>query len=91
MSLAYGDEKRLAPQAEKMNSKKRKLSLSMISIGEKKKKVVTCSECGDKDEVRGPETEDLRIRVDEGKVKMMSKEAKKEDLEKMGKEKTKEV
>lgn len=68
----------------------RKLSLSMISI-RKKLKTATCDERREKNGVWGAETREMKPKTDEGKMKTVSSEMKKENVAEGEKEKIKEA
>lgn len=76
---------------KKVDSKKRKLSPSMISTGTFKRISATSSVEGGEDEVRRVEAKTKRRKVAEKKVAMVSTEVKTENSKKVGTEKTKEL
>lgn len=85
----YGEGETLLLAVEEASSKKRKLSLSMISIGEKKSQTETRSGGSEQDEVWGAKK--LKLKVDEEKAAMVSKEVEIENSTEVAAENAKEV
>lgn len=84
----YGGEEPPDPNVEKMGSRKKKLSSSMIPFGEMKWTIATRSVSDEEDEVREAETKETGMEVVEKVIKKVKKEAETKIIEKMGTERS---
>lgn len=72
--LVYKDKEAPVPKDKKGSSEKTNMSSSMICIGEEKRNAATRSTGGGKNGIQRAEIEDVRMKVDEEEVTMLSKE-----------------